>query len=138
VIEQNVVTCAAVLCVALHELLYIVLLVDIEKISEDSLNLLLSLILCCRSSIDAVLFIYTQTACQFYLTFKPDDIFFCGMQLRNLVWATSKHDVYLVSNYSIMHWSSLSGNLSEIINFAGHVAPTEVLQSNLLRNVFHL
>ena len=53
------------------------------------------------------------------------------MQLRNLVWATSKHDVYLISNYSVNHWSSLSGNLSEIINFAGHVAPapTEVMQS---------
>ncbi|XLU62186.1 hypothetical protein S245_021395, partial [Arachis hypogaea] len=43
--------------------------------------------------------------------------------MRNLVWATSKHDVYLISNYLVMHWSSLSGNLSEIINFAGHVAP---------------
>lgn len=55
--------------------------------------------------------------------------FFCDMQLRNLVWATSKHDVYLVSNYSVNHWSSISGTLSEIINFAGHVAPTEVMQS---------
>lgn len=49
------------------------------------------------------------------------------VQLRNLVWATSKHDVYLMSNYSIMHWSSLSQNLTEILNFSGHVAPTEVL-----------
>ncbi|RYR54901.1 hypothetical protein Ahy_A06g030164 isoform A [Arachis hypogaea] len=47
--------------------------------------------------------------------------------LRNLVWATSKHDVYLISNYLVMHWSSLSGNLSEIINFAGHVAPSKQL-----------
>lgn len=62
--------------------------------------------------------------------------FFNGIQLRNLVWATSKHDVYLVSNYSIKHWSSLSGNLSEIIDFLGHVAPTEVLQSNLLHMFF--
>ncbi|XP_004492051.1 uncharacterized WD repeat-containing protein C2A9.03-like isoform X2 [Cicer arietinum] len=60
---------------------------------------------------------------------KPTILHF---QLRNLVWATSKHDVYLVSNYSIMHWSSLSGNLSEIINFAGHVAPTERCPGNLL------
>lgn len=52
-----------------------------------------------------------------------------SLQLRNLVWATSKHDVYLISNYSVMHWSSLIGNLSEIINFAGHVAPTEVKMS---------
>ncbi|XP_020977037.1 uncharacterized protein LOC110271140 [Arachis ipaensis] len=47
------------------------------------------------------------------------------ISLRNLVWATSKHDVYLISNYLVMHWSSLSDNLSEIINFAGHIAPSE-------------
>ncbi|XP_058761580.1 uncharacterized WD repeat-containing protein C2A9.03-like [Vicia villosa] len=60
---------------------------------------------------------------------KPTILHF---QLRNLVWATSKHDVYLVSNYSIMHWSSLSGNLSEIINFSGHIAPTERCAGNQL------
>ncbi|XP_039016434.1 uncharacterized WD repeat-containing protein C2A9.03-like isoform X2 [Hibiscus syriacus] len=60
---------------------------------------------------------------------KPTILHF---QLRNLVWATSKHDVYLMSNYSVMHWSSLSCNLSEIINFAGHVAPTEKHPGSLL------
>ncbi|KAJ7979125.1 WD40 repeat [Quillaja saponaria] len=60
---------------------------------------------------------------------KPTILHF---QLRNLVWATSKHDVYLISNYSVMHWSSLSGNLSEIINFAGHIAPIERHAGNLL------
>ncbi|KAF9688325.1 hypothetical protein SADUNF_Sadunf02G0185800 [Salix dunnii] len=55
---------------------------------------------------------------------KPTILHF---QLRNLVWATSKHDVYLMSNYSVMHWSSISGNLSEVIDFAGHVAPSERL-----------
>ncbi|THF95900.1 hypothetical protein TEA_024408 [Camellia sinensis var. sinensis] len=55
---------------------------------------------------------------------KPTILHF---QLRNLVWATSKHDVYLMSNYSVMHWSSVSSNLSEVINFSGHVAPTECL-----------
>ncbi|XP_011000025.1 PREDICTED: uncharacterized WD repeat-containing protein C2A9.03-like isoform X1 [Populus euphratica] len=53
-------------------------------------------------------------------------------QLRNLVWATSKHDVYLVSNFSVMHWSSMSGTLSEVINFAGHVAPSEKHAGSLL------
>ncbi|KAF8014400.1 hypothetical protein BT93_H0281 [Corymbia citriodora subsp. variegata] len=53
-------------------------------------------------------------------------------QLRNLVWATSKHDVYLMSNYSVMHWSSLTFNLKEILNFAGHVQPTEKHAGNLL------
>ncbi|XP_015962455.1 uncharacterized WD repeat-containing protein C2A9.03 isoform X1 [Arachis duranensis] len=60
---------------------------------------------------------------------KPTILHF---QLRNLVWATSKHDVYLISNYSVMHWSSLSGNLSEILNFAGHVAPSEKHAGSLL------
>lgn len=62
---------------------------------------------------------------QFY---GPVDTFFTfGIQLRNLIWASSKHDVYLLSNYSVMHWSSLTGNLSEILNFSGHIAPAEVL-----------
>ncbi|XP_062108074.1 uncharacterized protein LOC133818958 isoform X2 [Humulus lupulus] len=60
---------------------------------------------------------------------KPTILHF---QLRNLVWASSKHDVYLISNYSVMHWSSLTGNLSEILNFAGHVAPTEKHAGSLL------
>ncbi|XP_074344180.1 putative WD repeat-containing protein C2A9.03 isoform X1 [Apium graveolens] len=60
---------------------------------------------------------------------KPTILHF---QLRNLVWATSKHDVYLMSNYSIMHWSSLSHNLSEVLNFSGHVAPTEKHAGSLL------
>ncbi|XP_012478426.1 uncharacterized WD repeat-containing protein C2A9.03 isoform X1 [Gossypium raimondii] len=60
---------------------------------------------------------------------KPTILHF---QLRNLVWATSKHDVYLMSNYSVMHWSSVLCNLSEILNFAGHVAPTEKHPGSLL------
>ncbi|KAL7103278.1 hypothetical protein ACP275_08G169900 [Erythranthe tilingii] len=46
-------------------------------------------------------------------------------QLRNLVWATSKHDVYLMSNYSVLHRSSLTHIKSEVLNLSGHVAPTE-------------
>ncbi|KAL8204660.1 hypothetical protein R6Q57_010283 [Mikania cordata] len=60
---------------------------------------------------------------------KPTILHF---QLRNLVWAASKHDVYLMSNFSIMHWSSLSQNLTEILNFSGHVAPTEKHAGSLL------
>ena len=47
-------------------------------------------------------------------------------QLRNLVWATSKHDVYLMSQFSIMHWSSMTCKSSEVLNVSGHVAPSEV------------
>uniref|UniRef100_A0A1J3E7N4 Putative WD repeat-containing protein C2A9.03 n=1 Tax=Noccaea caerulescens TaxID=107243 RepID=A0A1J3E7N4_NOCCA len=53
-------------------------------------------------------------------------------QLRNLVWATSKHDVYLLSNYSISHWSSLTGCRNEILNVKGHVAPSEKHPESLL------
>lgn len=53
------------------------------------------------------------------------------LQLRNLVWATSKHDVYLISNYSLMHWSSISNNLTEVLDFSGHIAPSEVIQNTL-------
>ncbi|KAK3414597.1 hypothetical protein EUGRSUZ_H00461 [Eucalyptus grandis] len=60
---------------------------------------------------------------------KPTILHF---QLRNLVWATSKHDVYLMSNYSVMHWSSLTFNLKEILNFSGHVKPTEKHAGTLL------
>ncbi|KAL0328612.1 UNVERIFIED_CONTAM: putative WD repeat-containing protein C2A9.03 [Sesamum calycinum] len=53
-------------------------------------------------------------------------------QLRNLVWATSKHDVYLMSHYSVMHWSSLTHTKSEVLNVSGHVAPCEKHPGSLL------
>ncbi|KAL7245698.1 hypothetical protein ACSBR2_000932 [Camellia fascicularis] len=45
-------------------------------------------------------------------------------QLRNLLWATSKHDVYLMQNYSVMHWSSLLRRSKEVLNVAKPVVPT--------------
>ncbi|XP_031116298.1 uncharacterized WD repeat-containing protein C2A9.03-like [Ipomoea triloba] len=53
-------------------------------------------------------------------------------QLRNLVWATSKHDVYLMSHFSVMHWSSLTFAKSEVLNVSGHVAPSEKHPGSLL------
>ncbi|KAK3009119.1 hypothetical protein RJ639_014915 [Escallonia herrerae] len=53
-------------------------------------------------------------------------------QLRNLVWSTSKHDVYLMSHFSIIHWSSLSGKKTEVLNVSGHVAPCEKHPGSLL------
>lgn len=44
--------------------------------------------------------------------------------LRNLLWATSKHDVYLMQNYSVMHWSSLLRRSKEVLNVAGPIVPT--------------
>lgn len=44
-------------------------------------------------------------------------------QLRNLLWATSKHDVYLMQNYSVMHWSSLQKRGKEVLNVAKPIVP---------------
>lgn len=44
-------------------------------------------------------------------------------QLRNLLWATSKHDVYLMQNYSVMHWSSLIRRGKEVLNVARPIVP---------------
>ena len=54
------------------------------------------------------------------------DFFYLLLQLRNLVWATSKHDVYLMSHFSVIHWSSLACSKSEVLDVSGHVAPCEV------------
>lgn len=53
-------------------------------------------------------------------------------QLRNLVWATSKHDVYLMSQSSIIHWLSLTCAKSEVLNVSGHVAPSVKHPGSLL------
>ncbi|KAJ8762681.1 hypothetical protein K2173_011161 [Erythroxylum novogranatense] len=45
-------------------------------------------------------------------------------QLRNLLWSTSKHDVYLMQNYSVMHWSSLLRRGKEILNVAKTILPS--------------
>lgn len=45
-------------------------------------------------------------------------------QLRNLVWATSKHDVYVMYHYAINHWSPLQRNLAEVLNLGGPILPT--------------
>ncbi|XP_048323542.1 uncharacterized WD repeat-containing protein C2A9.03 [Ziziphus jujuba] len=53
-------------------------------------------------------------------------------QLRNLVWSTSKHDVYLMSHFSIIHWSSLRCKKTEVLDVSGHVAPREKHPGSLL------
>ncbi|XP_058222197.1 uncharacterized WD repeat-containing protein C2A9.03-like isoform X1 [Rhododendron vialii] len=52
-------------------------------------------------------------------------------QLRNLVWATSKHDVYLMQNYSLMHWSSLLRRGKEVLNVAKPIEPTKKYPGSL-------
>ncbi|GFQ04439.1 uncharacterized WD repeat-containing protein c2a9.03 [Phtheirospermum japonicum] len=43
--------------------------------------------------------------------------------IKNLLWATSKHDVYLMQNYSVMHWSSLLRKGKEVLNVAKPIVP---------------
>lgn len=47
------------------------------------------------------------------------------LQLRNFVWATSKHDVYMAQNNSVMHWSSLLQRGTEVLHVAGQVVPKQ-------------
>ncbi|PRQ34952.1 putative microtubule-severing ATPase transcription factor WD40-like family [Rosa chinensis] len=56
-------------------------------------------------------------------------------KLRNLVWATSKYDVYLLSHFSVIHWSSLSCEASEVLNVSGHVTPSEKHPGSLLEGL---
>lgn len=58
-----------------------------------------------------------------------------GKQLRNLVWATSKHDVYLMHSYSVMHWSSMTRKGTEVLSVAGPLVPAlEVLIAVIFSN----
>eukprot|EP00741_Cyanophora_paradoxa_P003466 tig00000711_g3366.t2 len=40
-------------------------------------------------------------------------------QLRNLVWATSKHDVYLMYQYSILHYNPITRRSKTVLNLGG-------------------
>ncbi|XP_056857224.1 uncharacterized WD repeat-containing protein C2A9.03 [Raphanus sativus] len=53
-------------------------------------------------------------------------------QLRNLVWATSKHDVYLMSQFLVSHYSTLTCGKHEVLNVQGHVSPSEKHPGSLL------
>ncbi|KAE8669427.1 Glycosyl hydrolase family protein isoform 1 [Hibiscus syriacus] len=52
----------------------------------------------------------------------PDYFTIVSRRLRNLLWATSKHDVYLMENYSVMQWSPLLRR-GEELNVAKPIVP---------------
>ncbi|KAK6116124.1 hypothetical protein DH2020_008393 [Rehmannia glutinosa] len=64
-------------------------------------------------------FPYVEHSFPFTLCFQLEPC-----MLRNLLWATSKHDVYLMQNYSVMHWSSLLRRGKEVLNVAKPIVPT--------------
>jgi hypothetical protein len=43
------------------------------------------------------------------------------LQLRNLVWANSKHDIYVMHHYAINHWSPLRRKVTPVMNLSGQV-----------------
>ncbi|KAL6900797.1 hypothetical protein ACP4OV_005473 [Aristida adscensionis] len=60
---------------------------------------------------------YYNTRCA-----RPSIVHF---QLRNLVWATTKHDVYTMHNQSLTHWSSLEQISTELINADDCIIPKQ-------------
>mmetsp|Transcript_3852 Transcript_3852/g.6727 ORF Transcript_3852/g.6727 Transcript_3852/m.6727 type:complete len:636 (-) Transcript_3852:222-2129(-) len=45
-------------------------------------------------------------------------------QLRNLVWATSERDVYLVYKNDVMHWDAVRKRVSRVLNLSGNRRPS--------------
>ncbi|XP_051124504.1 uncharacterized WD repeat-containing protein C2A9.03-like isoform X3 [Andrographis paniculata] len=56
-------------------------------------------------------------------------------QLRNLLWATSKHDVYLMQNYSVMHWSALLRRPKEVLNVSRPIQLTEKYPQHIAQSI---
>ncbi|WJX23105.1 hypothetical protein P8452_12348 [Trifolium repens] len=46
-------------------------------------------------------------------------------RLNHLIWSTSKHDVYLPSEYSVHHWSGITFSKSNVVDLKTLVEPTE-------------
>ncbi|KAG8047656.1 hypothetical protein GUJ93_ZPchr0008g12065 [Zizania palustris] len=64
---------------------------------------------------------------------KPEILHF---QLRNLVWATTRHDAYLLSHLSVLHWSPLTCEKHKVIDLQGHVTPSEKHQGNVTEGFY--
>ena len=47
-----------------------------------------------------------------------------AVQLRNLVWASSKNDVYVMHNSSVLHWSPINRKRTEVLNAARPIVPS--------------
>ncbi|KAK9793719.1 hypothetical protein WJX73_009911 [Symbiochloris irregularis] len=44
-------------------------------------------------------------------------------QLRNLVWASSKHDVYFIHNNCLKHWSAVTNQMTKVLDASGLSPP---------------
>jgi hypothetical protein len=55
-------------------------------------------------------------------------------QLRNLLWATSKHDIYLVHDSSVLHWSPLTRTITEVLDVSEAIVPPSQVYALKLLN----
>lgn len=68
---------------------------------------------------------HQQSIVRIFYSEGTDHSYSWYLQLRNLVWASSKHDVYMAQNSSVMHWSSLLQRGTEVLHVAGQVVPKQ-------------
>ncbi|ORX91712.1 WD40 repeat-like protein [Basidiobolus meristosporus CBS 931.73] len=61
-----------------------------------------------------------------------DTCFIAHFQLRNLLWAGSKNDVYYTSSYGVEHWSPVSRTSQTIIDYEDHPSLLNFKASSLL------
>ncbi|EFN53482.1 hypothetical protein CHLNCDRAFT_25788, partial [Chlorella variabilis] len=57
----------------------------------------------------------------FYRSWRQARSSIVHFQLRNLLWATSAHDVYLVHENKVQHWSSVTQRLTTVMDVSGGV-----------------
>ena len=50
---------------------------------------------------------------------------YTNAQLRHLLWATSKHDVYITNEACIMHWSTLTQTQTKVGDHSGLPWPAQ-------------
>lgn len=59
---------------------------------------------------------------QFYRKFGAAKSSYVHFQLRNLLWATSSHDVVLVRDNCVLHWNTLTRQSRLVLDCAGRGA----------------
>lgn len=61
----------------------------------------------------------SHTLYKFYRNFPEVHSTVVHFQLRNLIWSTSCHDVFVVHNNRIVHWNILTGDSTVVLDLTG-------------------
>jgi hypothetical protein len=71
----------------------------------------------CACSADArrVLLLQTARLLDFWRNHRAVHTTIVHFQLRNLVWATSPHDVYVMLDSCVNHWSTVSRQITQVL-----------------------